>query len=126
VFAAALERAVASCGGSSDDRLARAASSALPFPRAFGGEVLAELAACEKNRPCLQLLVDRWVPAAAMAFGRPGSAAETALLERRVKTVSAADGLARYGRDLAASLSRLGLTLPDPQRIGIDVGGSWS
>lgn len=97
-----------------------AAAGAVEWPAsAFGVDALQELAGDARNRPCLQLLVDRWVPVAAHALGRPDSTAEPELLADRIKRTPAASGLRHLRERLAESLAAMGLGLPEADRAGI-------
>ena len=76
------------------------AIAGLPSPVApQGGETLAALAEDAKNRDCLQILVDRWMPAAVRVWGRPGSPGELPLLQGRIKPRPAEEALAAFLAD---------------------------
>lgn len=117
LFGEALGAAAAGLRGSSDAALAAAAQAALP--PGFGSRVLDETCNDRRNRPCVQLLVDRWMPAALEVFGRPGTPGDEQLAARGVKPVRSAELADRF---LSAALPRLeawGLEIPDPLRMGL-------
>jgi 1,2-phenylacetyl-CoA epoxidase catalytic subunit len=126
LFAGALDAGLAALAGTSHVAVAKAIRSAGSPPAPFGGEVLDALAREQVNRPCLQLLVDRWMPPAIRAFGRPGSAAETSLLDARVKLVPTATVVAGFLGRCEERLQGLGLVVRDGPRMGVELPGAWT
>lgn len=123
-FGLALEAAYGDLAGSADAELAAAARDAGPAP-AIDGSVLADLASDAKNRDCLQILVDRWLPAAVQVFGRPGNASEPPLLESRIKRRASEKALAGFLDDLERKMQGLALWLPDAARMGVTAPQGW-
>ena len=124
-FGRALEAAFAGFASSSDEGLVALASEAAPGP-GCGEAPLAALSEDANNRECLQILVDRWLPASVRVFGTPGGENELSLLETRIKPSSAEDALAAYLADTEARLGALGLWLPDAARMGVTVPAGWT
>jgi 1,2-phenylacetyl-CoA epoxidase catalytic subunit len=124
-FGRALGAAFADLARSADEALASAARRGAE-PELFGQETLAALAEDANNRECLQILVDRWLPAAVRAFGRPGSECEPALLGDRTKPRAAGEALAAFLNDCEARLGALGLWLPDAARMGVTAPEGWA
>lgn len=122
IYGRALELAAAELNHSSDLAIA---SLTRPGP-ARGGSTLAALAADAKNRECLQILVDRWMPAAVRVFGRPGAACEPELLDSRIKPRPAVEALADFLADIETRLGQLGLWVPDAARMGVSVPAGWT
>lgn len=92
---------------------------------ALGADWLAELAADEKNRACLQILVDRWLPSAVRVFGRPGNASEPTLLQARIWSRTSEEALAAFLADTEERMGQLGLWLPDAARMGVVAPEGW-
>lgn len=124
LFGGALEAAIASLAGSSDDAIAAAARDDLGLP--FGEAVLDALAADPPNRACLQLLVDRWTAHAVRAFGLPGSPADAELVVRRVKTRAAGESLLSWLSAIERRMEPWQLCLPDAQFMGVEIPGNWT
>lgn len=124
-FGRALERAFADLAGSTDPALATLGREAAPGP-GCGKAPLAGFAEDPKNLECLQILVDRWLPAAVRVFGRPGNDNELSLLKSRIKSRSAEEALAAFLADTEARLGALGLWLPDAARMGVTVPAGWT
>ncbi|MEM7246704.1 MAG: hypothetical protein AAF533_15240 [Acidobacteriota bacterium] len=116
-FGHALDVTLGSLTESSDSELASAASRHVAAD--LGSTLVEELAATPSHRECLQILIDRWLPPAVHVFGRPGAPGELPLLESRIKSRSAAEGLSAFLDQLEADWLPLGLWLPDAERMGV-------
>jgi hypothetical protein len=124
-FGRALEDAWRELADSADEALAALGRENGPG-RGCGEAPLAALAEDAKNRDCLQILVDRWLPASVRVFGRPANGNELALLESRIKPRSSEEALAAFLADTEARLGALGLWLPDAARMGVTVPAGWT
>ncbi len=124
-FGSALECAFAELTSSSHEGLQALATTGGPGP-GCGEAPLAALAEDENNRECLQILVDRWMPAAVRVLGRPGNGNELPLLKTRIKRRPAEKALAAFLAETEARLGARGLWLPDAPRMGVTVPAGWT
>lgn len=124
LLGSALDQQVAALARSSDASLAEAARLAVPG-EGFGRPVLRALAADPRNRPCLQILIDRWLAAACHVFGRPGSNHDEALSAAGVRPASAT-ALASYLTRIENEVWGMGLEATDAQFMGIIAPGGYA
>ena len=124
-FGRALAQAFDALRGSEHETVAAAAARA-GAPCAGAAEALDELARDAKNRECLQILVDRWMPAAVRVLGRPGRPAEPALHEARIAVDAPETALAAFLSGVEGRLHAAGLWLPDAARMGVEVPAGWT
>jgi 1,2-phenylacetyl-CoA epoxidase catalytic subunit len=124
LYGGALDRGIAALARSSDAAMAEAARAAVPA-EPFGLPVLRALAADPRNRQCLQILVDRWLPSACHAFGRPGTAVDADLAARGVRP-AALTALGPWLERIEDELWHLGLQATDAQFMGIVAPDGWS
>jgi 1,2-phenylacetyl-CoA epoxidase catalytic subunit len=120
----AMASAIGALRKSSEPSLAHAA--AVGLGESFGAPVLAELAAHEPNRACLQMLVDRWATNSCVIFGRPGSAADADLVARNVKARPSGAALLAWLAEIEGVIGSWGSCLPDAELMGIEVEGGWT
>lgn len=124
-FGRALEEAFGRFVDSSDEAISALARDGGPGSPGEG-EALAAMARDAKNLECLQILVDRWMPAAVQVFGRPGATAEPPLLKDRIKTNASTETLSAFLDGVEQRLGALGLWLPDAARMGLTAPAGWS
>ena len=117
LYGSALDRQIAALSRSTEPGLAECARLAVPG-ESFGRPLLRVLCADPRNRPCLQILADRWLPASCHVFGRPGSAADAPLAAAGTRP-AALDALRAFLARAEEELWSLGLQAPDAQFMGI-------
>ncbi len=124
LFGSALDQQLRALAGSSDSAIAAAARAVTPAP-AFGAPIIAALAHDPPNRRCLQILVDRWLGAACLVFGRPGTVADAELGQRGVRP-AAREALASYLGRIEEQLWGWGLQATDAPFMGIIAPDGWA
>lgn len=82
---------------------------------------LAEFCAEATNRPAAQQFVNRWLALTLVAFGRPETAGDQRARKLELRTRSIADVVAGYAADARAFVQSIGLVLPDPATLGIEI-----
>jgi len=117
LYGSALDAALAGLSRSKDASIAEAAGLAAPA-ESFGRPVLRGLSADPRNRQCLQILVDRWLPSSCHAFGHPASAGSEEMTRAGIRP-RAAEALGRHLAAAERELWDMGLEATDAQFMGV-------
>lgn len=82
---------------------------------------LARFCAEPGNRPTAQQFLNRWLTIAVVAFGRPRSIGDQRAVALRLRTQRVEDMVRRFQEELKPFTSGIGLALPSPSSLGVEV-----
>jgi hypothetical protein len=73
------------------------------------------------NRPRAQQAFDQWLALSLLAFGRPGTQGDRRAVEMGLRDANAVDLIGGYLKEMRQLAEGWGLTLPDPERLPIEL-----
>ena len=82
---------------------------------------LARFCAEAGNRPTAQQFLNRWLTIAIVAFGRPGSPGDQRAVALGLRSRRVEDMVRRFQDELKPFVTGIGLTMPAPSSLGIEV-----
>jgi hypothetical protein len=82
---------------------------------------LARFCAEPGNRPTAQQFLNRWLTIAILAFGRPGSPGDQRAVALRLRTQRVEDMVRRFQVELKPFVTGIGLAMPAPSSLGVEV-----
>lgn len=73
------------------------------------------------NRPAAQQFLNRWMAIAIVAFGRPGSPGDQRAVVLGLRSQRVEDMVRRFQGELKPFVANIGLAMPSPSSLGVEV-----